>query len=70
MLTITLVWFIVGLMVIYRIGIMDIIASIQMEAMAADAPEEINNPIYFAITMFIITLFWPLIWIEYLKTQD
>lgn len=62
--SISLLWLLAGLMVIYKIGIGEILTSMGLEAMAS-GEEEMDNPISLGICLFFVLLMWPLLWIEY-----
>ncbi len=67
--SISLLWLLAGLMVIYKIGIGDILTSIGLEAMA-NGEEEMDNPVSLGICLFIVLLMWPLLWIEYNNSNN
>ncbi len=66
-----LFWIIAGLMVLYRLGVDEIIESLKMEAKLSlvrkDHEEEINSLIFMAV-MFLTVLMWPLVLLEYQKS--
>lgn len=68
-LSISLLWLLAGLMVIYKIGIGDILTSIGLEAMA-NGEDEMDNPVSLGICLFIVLLMWPLLWIEYNNSNN
>jgi len=67
MITISVLWLSAGLMVLYNLGINDVMASIGMEAVSAGNSEEMDNPLIFALCMFLLVMLWPIVWFEYLK---
>lgn len=67
--SISLLWLLAGLMVIYKIGIGDILTSIGLEAMAS-GEDEMDNPVSLGICLFIVLLMWPLLWIEYTNSNN
>jgi len=68
--SLSLLWLLVGLMVVYKIGIGDIIASIGMESAAGESPGEMNDSFTYAVYLFLVVLMWPIIWIEYLNINN
>ena len=67
--SVSLLWLLAGLMVIYKIGIGDILTSIGLEAMSSE-DEEMDNPISLGICLFFVLLMWPLLWIEYNNSNN
>ena len=64
LLSVSLFWMIAGLMVIYKIGMGEILTSMGLES-AASGDEEPDSPFANAIYLFIVVMMWPLLWIEY-----
>lgn len=70
MISASLLWVILGLIVIYQIGIGELIAAIKMESAISGVSEEGDSPFAYGVYLFIVLLFWPLIWVEYIQTRN
>jgi len=69
MFQISLLWIITGLAVIYHIGINELLMSLSIESSTKGPNDELDNPFYFSITLFIIVVIWPIIWLEYVANN-
>lgn len=67
MIGLSVLWLAIGLMVIYRIGISEILSSYDMAISIRE--DNKGNSIDFAFSAFLMVLVWPLVWIDYNRTD-
>ncbi len=70
MLSITFLWLLAGLFVMYKIGIHEIMLSLGMEVTISDEEGQQPGPFLLGLLMFVVLLMWPLIWIDYLQSRE
>lgn len=70
MLFLPLIWIIAGLMVLHQVGMDEVISMVQMESFLAGEKPEDSTPLAFVLTMLLLILFWPIVWLDYQSSRD